>query len=456
RSCRVDGDVRRGRPAVERAAREVREADVKSPRPYFVASVFPVGDRLWLGEFANPKTGAVWLFAGGAMRRLAIETEAVKTIGGGENELWVGTNRRGAFLLKPEKDDARLIEHLTFENTAGGLRSNQINAVFRDREGVVWFGTDRGVCRYDRESFRATTLSGDSNSNYVRDLLLASGGELWCGTNRGLFRLASPESAAAQVAELENRSVYSLIEDAAGAIWAGTSDGLFVKSKDAASFIHVTETPTTTITIEGENSADDSALTPANPKSETPQSKESVRAVASFRGQVYAAFFGRGIERIDDNKLIPALPKLNDAAARRAICLAVEGDKALWFGTSDGELWRYDGSQLRRIDAPIAGQGEKAIRAIAFAGEKLWLASSQGVFVREAETFREVRGGFDAQDLLLAREPSGREVVWVATKNAGLIKLLPELLPNENVSIRFDTEQGLSSQQVFALAAPAA
>ncbi len=443
----------------------IREADVKSARPYFVSSVFSTGDRLWLGEFANQRTGALWLFSADKMKRLPIETEAVRAIGGGDDELWLGTNRRGAFLLKPEGDEARLIEHLTFDNTAGGLRSNQVNAVFRDREGIVWFGTDRGVCRYDRESFRVATPSGDSQSNYVRDLLLASNAEVWSGTNRGLFRLASPESASVPITEIENRSVYALFEDAAGAIWAGTSGGLFVKTRDAANFSRITDAPNTEITIEGENastSMPDSAAAgssvnpPATVPSQSviPPSKESVRAIASFRGQVYAAYFGRGIERIDGEKRVPVLPQLSEPAAQRAICLAAEADQSLWVGTSDGELWRYDGSQFRQIETPLKqqpGQGEKAIRTIVFDGKRLWIATSQGLLVREGESFREVRGGLDVQDLLVIRETPDREVAWIATKNAGLIKLLPD----ENVSIRFDTEQGLSSQQVFALASPA-
>lgn len=442
----------------------IREVDVKSSRPYFVSSVFSAGERLWLGEFANQRTGGVWLFSAEKMNRLPIETEAVRTIGGADDELWIGTNRRGAFLLKPEGDEARLIEHLTFDNTAGGLRSNQVNTVFRDREGVVWFGTDRGVCRYDRESFRVATPSSDSQSNYVRDLLLSSSGEVWSGTNRGLFRLASPESVSMPVAEIENRSVYALFEDAAGAIWAGTSGGLFIKPKEAANFNRITDAPNAEITIEGENAASSTSDFAATDSSANPQvavpnqsvispSKESVRAIASFRGQVYAAYFGRGIERIDSEKRVPALPKLSEPAAQRAICLAAESDQALWLGTSDGELWRYNGSEFRQAETPLkqqGGQAEKAIRAIVFDGKRLWVATSQGLLVREGELFREVRGGLDVQDLLVIRETSDRVVVWIATKNAGLIKLLPD----ENISIRFDTEQGLSSQQVFALAAP--
>src|SRR5262249_58597657 len=58
----------------------------------------------------------------------------------------------------------------------------------------------------------------------------------------------------------------------------------------------------------------------------------------------------------------------------------------------------------------------------------------------------------DVWSLLVTREAeqdnAPREIVWVATKNAGLIKMLPY----QKVWARFDTEQGLPSQQIFALA----
>ncbi len=47
-----------------------------------------------------------------------------------------------------------------------------------------------------------------------------------------------------------------------------------------------------------------------------------------------------------------------------------------------------------------------------------------------------------------APENAIREVIWIATLNAGLIKLLPD----QEIFARFDTEQGLASQQVFAVA----
>jgi signal transduction histidine kinase/sugar lactone lactonase YvrE len=449
-------------------ANDLREAALKPPRPYFISSIYDDGARAWLAEQASPQAGGLWIWSNGSLIRTSLDAGAITSVHGGDGELWVGASRRGVFLLKPENDGVKQIEHLTFENTAGGLRSNRINAVFRDREGVVWFGTDRGVCRYDRRSFRASQVSANSQSNFVRVMLHTAGDETWCGTNRGLFRLSTNADEAgsdswAEAGELQGRSIYALIEDASGAIWAGTSSGLFVKSKDISSFSRISSAPDTTITLTNENEAGQSqsndpsqpAGESTNPQSQSPnpQSRESVRAMAVFRGHRYAAVYERGIERIDGIQPGPTgpngyvrVPVLTDAAAQHAVCLAAEGDAALWFGTTDGELRRYDGSQTVSINLPhkpATPPADRAVRALGIAGQRIWIGTSQALYLREGAAISEIRSGVDVQGLLAARE-----AVWCATKNAGLIKLLPD----RNLFARFDTEQGLASQQVFAVA----
>src|SRR5262249_51711211 len=155
---------------------------------------------------------------------------------------------------------------------AGGLRSNHINAIFRDREGVVWFGTDRGVCRYDRSSFRASNVSDSPQSNFVRVMLHASDNATWCGTNRGLFKLTANDATTgadtwAEVAELQGRSVYALVEDS-GAVWAGTSGGLFVKPKGAANFLRAQSAPGATVSITPEHEAEPQGSGVAPPQTE--------------------------------------------------------------------------------------------------------------------------------------------------------------------------------------------
>lgn len=461
-----------GRGAMIQRGTELREAAIKLPRPYFVTSVYADSEKkvVWIGEQANKQKGGLWMLDDNALTRAALETGAVTTLSGGKGELWVGTYKQGAFLLKLEDRGAKQIGHLTFENTAGGLRSNQINSIFRDREGIVWFGTDRGVCRYDRDGFRASNVSENPQSNFVRSLLPTSSGVTFCGSNRGLFQLSRDPNDEdfgtwSEIAGLQGRAVYALSEDEAGAVWVGTSSGLFVKLKNSAGFTHASTASETTVTTPVETESEESSpLIPlptppdSSPETPAPQSRERVRALASFRGKLYAAIFEHGIERIEPG---PNGTKrtmvLNDAAAQQAICFAVDGDQALWFGTGKGELLRYDGSRAIPVPLPYdqsKSTAEHAVRAIRIVGNRIWIGTSQGLYLREGDATREVPSNIDVREidvraLLVQPDDSGHETVWCATQNAGLIKLRP----HENISIRFDTEQGLASQQVFALAA---
>src|SRR5262249_30321695 len=157
---------------------------------------------------------------------------------------------------------------------------------------------------------------------------------------------------------------FALVENE-GAVWAGSSGGLFIKPKDAASFSRVPSAPSSTITITGADETEQPvqaetqqpAQDPVTPQPDIVSARESVRPIAGFRGQIYAAFFDGGVERIEKTANgFARAPVLTDAAARRAICFAVERrnntDAALWFGNANGELRRFDGAQTTSFTLP--------------------------------------------------------------------------------------------------------
>jgi ligand-binding sensor domain-containing protein/signal transduction histidine kinase len=474
-----------GRGALVNKGSDVREAMLRNPRPYFVESVFAAGHRVWIGAQAGRQGGGLWFEQDGALVQFPLGTGTVTSLHGDESDVWIGTNNQGAFLLRNEQP----LEHLTFENTSGGLRSNHVNTVFRDHEGIVWFGTDRGVCRYDRDSFRAVRVSANGNSNYIRTMLVTHQGETLAGTNRGLFTLARAAEPAAwtQLGEPGEHAVYALAEDDAGAVWAGTSSGLFVRHSAGAAFVPVT--------------GEAAALPPEpaekefiNAEPAEPRNRNSVRAIVKFRGQIYALLFERGLERLEAGRRVPVL---NDETVRRALCLAVEPgvagnpDAAIWIGTETGEVVRFDGDKTSALPRDkISAISGAAVRAIAFASGRAWLGTERGLFEWNAQAgqLSQVIAQAEVFALLAMREPQlaevqpqaalgrfvpgrqaalsaesaqhdgfaenaegppqPREVIWCGTRNAGLYKLLAR----DRVMMRFDTEQGLSSQQVFAVA----
>jgi ligand-binding sensor domain-containing protein len=139
-------------------------------------------------------------------------------------DLYAATDGRGVFRFGAGTTP----EHFTFAGTAGGLRSDRVNAVFVDREGVVWFGTPRGVCRYDPRGVRVEQLSAEAESNFVRSLYRTSRGRLLAGTNRGLFARDDAAGAWREVEAVRGKTVYALAEDGAGLLLVGTSAGLYV------------------------------------------------------------------------------------------------------------------------------------------------------------------------------------------------------------------------------------
>jgi signal transduction histidine kinase len=143
---------------------------------------------------------------------------------GGGGDLYAATDGRGVFRLSA----GRVVERFTFAGTAGALRSDRVNAVFVDREGVVWFGTPRGVCRYDPRGVRVEQLSAETESNFVRSVYRTARGRLLVGTNRGLFARDEASGAWREVPEVAGKTVHAIAEDRRGLLLVGTGAGLYV------------------------------------------------------------------------------------------------------------------------------------------------------------------------------------------------------------------------------------
>ncbi|MFL6246477.1 MAG: two-component regulator propeller domain-containing protein [Thermoanaerobaculia bacterium] len=104
------------------------------------------------------------------------------------------------------------------------------SAIAQDAAGLLWFGTQGGLVRYDGYEFRvyranpadATTLAG----SYVRALLVASDGRLWVGTFSGGLSVFDPRTEKFTRFQVGYDRVEGLAEDRGGRIWIATTAGL--------------------------------------------------------------------------------------------------------------------------------------------------------------------------------------------------------------------------------------
>lgn len=88
-----------------------------------------------------------------------------------------------AFLAQLRAQDAiPLFKHFTTEE---GLPSSEVYSSLQDKNGNMWFGTDRGVVRYDGYGFKTFTTQDGLTDNTVFFLCLDARGRLWMYTFSG-------------------------------------------------------------------------------------------------------------------------------------------------------------------------------------------------------------------------------------------------------------------------------
>jgi signal transduction histidine kinase/ligand-binding sensor domain-containing protein len=424
----------RGRGLLAIDGNEIKEV-ISHPRPFYIEAIARDShDHVYFG--ARNLSGDGGLYRADDLlnpTKIKADTGTVTSIQSAANGyLWVGTAEHGVFLFK----EGREIAHYTFENTAGGLRSNHIYIIFIDREGVIWFGTDRGICRYDQMAMRVASLSANAESNFVRALFQSSDGLIWCGTNRGLF--IRSESNWYEVPFFTGKTIHSLNEDSQGRVYVGTSAGLYRGEK-------VSRPKAEEFLTGGRNFARLEAENPAN---------DSIRALTRFQNQLYAASFGRGIVKVEDTSL-NVIDADNRASLLQAVCLFADGNNRLLIGTANAGVYTFNGARIT-TDESLKELQDKTVWSITKTIDgTIWFATNQGLFALINNQLKAVLPEVDARCSIpvggLQQEQAQlSNAVWCATESQGLFKIA--LADNGELLVaHYDNEQGLPSQKTFAL-----
>jgi ligand-binding sensor domain-containing protein len=164
--------------------------------------------------------------------------------------LWFGTNE-GVY-----RYDGDSFKNLS---TSDGLNNNQVFSIMEDKDGVLWFGTANGLCRYDRKTFVHVPIPWSNisgpwldrvypivNPNQVTSMLQDRGGAIWLGTNgAGAYRYDGESFTSYLSSEgstdengLHNNIITSILEDTAGNIWFTSINHGGVSRFDGEVFTH--------------------------------------------------------------------------------------------------------------------------------------------------------------------------------------------------------------------------
>src|SRR5437868_9735279 len=359
---------------------------VSKPRSYFINALANDGEgHLWAGAQARGENSG--LFDSNDLlkpNKASVPTGTVTAIvRGNGDDMWIATDGRGAFHLQ----NGKLIEKFTFEGTGGALRSDHISGIFVDAEEVVWFATDKGVCRYDPNAMRAEAVSEEANGNYVRALLRTSRGHLLAGTNAGLY-VNDGSKKWAMIPGIGRRIVYALAEDNNGRALIATASGFFVSP-----------------------SGSDSTFTrlPAS------CDQDNIRAIATVAGATYIATYGYGVERLQGSQRTLVWPEASaDNHLREITSLGKDANDRLLIGTATAGVFFFDGKQTT-IDNAFEKLRGDAVWSMLADGSEVWIASAKGLFVFRAGELQDIAPGVNARRLSVSAGIAHAEHVWFAT-----------------------------------------
>jgi signal transduction histidine kinase/ligand-binding sensor domain-containing protein/DNA-binding response OmpR family regulator len=137
-------------------------------------------------------------------------------------------------------------EHIATED---GLSSNSVWSIVEDKQGFMWFGTSKGLNRYDGYTFKVFTHDpNDSNSisdDYIMSLFADKSGYLWIGTSNGLNRYDPQTERFSRYLRdeedslsISNNCINTIFKDSKGNLWFGSEKGLNLYNRQSDTFTH--------------------------------------------------------------------------------------------------------------------------------------------------------------------------------------------------------------------------
>ncbi len=310
-------------------------------------------------------------------------------------------------------------EHI---GTKDGLSQNDINCIYQDNRGFMWFGTYDGLNRYDGYSFKKYLPSDNDSQSISSNIIfcIAGGKEdiLWIGTTGGGLNRFDPKQEKfitfrnnpLQENSIDSDVIKCVFRDKSNLLWIGTNEGLNIlnleQSPDNYNFQHVLTEKITPISEVYEDS------------------KGNIYAIGS--GSIYEVIKNSNgdyeLNRIDfDKDFIGNIFGIKEAD---------NGD--LFIGTNQG-LFKISKNRRNEPDPKILGL---KVKDFLINKGKVWLGTSTGLHYYELgeDGKTEISNQFkydpvDPESIskniinVLYEDRSG--IIWIGTNGGGINKLNP-------------------------------
>jgi len=137
------------------------------------------------------------------------------------SKIWIGTSGHGIILINNDTKIRYTIR--------SGLLSNTINDIAINKEGQVFFATNKGLSILSDNRFKNLSKETGFHSNTILSLCFDRNENLWMITDLGMIRIKKGQiSNFAQESLHQSNILYSITNDKNGNLVVGTEQGLIV------------------------------------------------------------------------------------------------------------------------------------------------------------------------------------------------------------------------------------
>lgn len=340
--------------------------------------------RLWIGTGSGLLSfdGATFTTYGRSVAPAVLERGVNCLLAARDGSLWIGTEGGGVLRYQGGEFSSY---------TVSGQPANQfVRALFEDRAGMVWVGTDQGLFRVTGKSLTRTDGVGGAPTIFVRAIAEDSRGNIWVGGNELLeFSHGSYVRDVPLPAAISQNLVYALMTARGGTLWAGTLSGLY-------------------------------QLTPKGRLRRFQGLTAAVTAIMqSTDGTLWVGTAGQGITLLDDGRARHA--GYGSLPSRTVTAVLEDREKDIWIGTRAG-IVRLTRTPVSIV--PIADGMDSEFETLYRDSDgSIWMTASSRLFHIQhgiAKTWR-LPGmpGLRVRTLLRDREGN----LWIGTEGQGLLRI---------------------------------
>ncbi|WP_157275366.1 sensor histidine kinase [Pelomonas sp. Root1444] len=304
------------------------------------------GDRLVAHRFRRAGKPHDWL--------ADADIKSNKLLRDRDGGLWIGTASQGIIHVKDGRAD-------TFTR-ADGLSGSITCSLFEDREGNIWFGSDKGLDRFRKLPVSTLSTRQGLPHEVTRSVVATRDGSVWVATNDGLARWKADGSLRVyrQRDGLPDSQVHSQYEDADGRLWASTARGLAYFANDR--FVAVDDGPDGDVhAITGDAQGNlwllgSKGLTrlhrgrrvehvpwPALGIPKTPQ------GIVAHQGGLWLSFWDGGVSLLKDGRIQTTYTAAQGLGKGQVTGVRFDAAGALWAATGAGGLSRIQDGRVTTL-----------------------------------------------------------------------------------------------------------